>query len=147
MATHCPRVVRDYSQAGARLEPERVARPAAIPLGFGRRARRRIGLDSATARSAAGYSSNWYRTRTYSLSTASASPAGFAAAINSAGLHPCGAPPADLDEGRLCIHDGVSIADRSGRGADFPLPLGGEIVRQAAPITRRGCLYNPRGAL
>lgn len=56
-------------------------------------------------------------------------------------------PPADLDEGRLCIHDGVSIADGSGRGADFPLTLGGEIVRQAAPITRRRCPYSPRAAL
>ena len=38
-------------------------------------------------------------------------------------------PPADLDEERLSIHDGISIVDGSGRGADFPVPLGDEIVR------------------
>jgi hypothetical protein len=36
-------------------------------------------------------------------------------------------PPPDFDRERLGIHDAVSIADGSGRGADFPVPIEGGI--------------------
>ena len=38
-------------------------------------------------------------------------------------------PPPDFDQERLGIHDGFSITDGSGGGADFPVPIEGEIVR------------------
>ena len=54
-------------------------------------------------------------------------------------------PPPDFDEERLGIHDGISITDESGRGADFPVLLGGESVRYEGHYTFRLAQYLQQG--
>jgi len=44
-------------------------------------------------------------------------------------------PPPDLDQERLGVHDGISITDGSGRGADRAVPLEGKSVRYEGHYT------------